>query len=480
MKIYFATTECALFDKRTKLANFSYSLPKELSNLGHDVRVVMPLYSWIKSECASDLVFEKHFYLSNNGVNKYVGIFSYKVDNLIYYFIDNEYYFSRESIEGFYDDSARFGYFCRALLEMLEEVKFYPDIIHLNDWNTAPSATLFKDSYIQRKNFYNTRIVFTIHSLNKQGIFPRYELGRSLSLNDSYFEYDKLEDYGNINYLKAGLTYADVITTGSKTYANNIRHDENSMNLSPALVYYAYKIFGVENGIDYEMYNPKTDDNLFYTYSKEEIDKKADNKIELQKMLGIRKDKDIPIICYVGDLVNDKGVDLISFIFDEMMEEDIEFIVLGRGESNYQDEFIHYSHKYRDKVSTNIFYSNSIARKVFAAADILITPSRVEPSAVTHLIAMRYGCVPLVREVGVLSDTVIKYDSKTKKGNGFTFSGYNAHELIQSIKEVLHYYKKKDVWKDISKQAMERDSSWVRTAKEYERIYEEIGRNNYE
>ncbi len=474
MKIYFATTESLFFTDRSRLADFSYSLPKELSSLGHDVRVVMPLYSWIKRQYFDMLTFEKNFYILTNDVDKYVGIYSCEIEEVTYYFIDNEYYFSREAIDGYYDDAKRFGYFSRALMELLVEMKFYPDVIHLNDWHTAPSAAIFKDSYIQRKNLYNTKIVYTIHDVKKQGVFQRYLLKEALGLNKSYFAYDKLEYNGKINYMKGGIIFSDMVTTLSNTYANEIRHDTNVEGLQATLIDSAYKIIGIESGIDYTLYNPDVDNDIFIKYNKESIEQKAQNKEELQKMLGLRVGSDIPVIAYVGDIVNGKGVNLITFIFDELMEEDVEFIILGKGVVEYENEFLHFSHKYRYRVSTNIFYSDTIAKKIYAASDMLLMPSANERNGISQLIAMRYGCVPIVRNTGSLKDTVIKYDKSTGVGNGFVFNDYSAHELLFSIKDALHCYKSKEHWENIVIQAMNRDSSWKKTAYEYEKLYSKM------
>ncbi len=479
MNIYFATTENALFTKSSKLADFSYSIPKELSLLGHDVRVVMPLYSWISKEYGKKIKFEKSFYLSTNGVNKYVGIFSYKVDKVLYYFIDNEYYFSRESIDSFYDDGERFGYFSRALLELLVEIDFVPDIIHLNDWHTAISATLFKDSYIKMKNFYNTKIIFTIHSLKSQGVFKRYVLKDFLPHESSDFLYEKLETGGEINFMKGGLDYADLITTGSKSYANEIIFDESVGSLQSSLEENLEKLIGIENGINYQSYNPASDNDVMYNYSPDAIEKRMENKVNLQETIGLSVDKDIPLIAYIGDLVNDKGIDLISFIFDEIMEEDIEFIILGRGDEIYENEFLHFSHKYRNKVSANIFYSGKIAKKIYASADIILMPSRIEPSGMGQLIAMRYGCIPVVRRVGGLKDTVIDYDTNRDDGTGFVFENYNAHEFLHKIKNAINYYKDDTLWYKIIRQAMRRDSSWVKVALRYEEVYGKLMNTNF-
>ncbi len=474
MKIYFATTQSTPFFNDSNLAEFSYCMTRELYKKGHDVRVVMPLYSNIYKEYKNMIKFEKSFYISTTLGDEYVGIYSCENEGVIYYFIDNEYYFRRNKISGFVDDGKRFSYFSRALLEVLEEVDFYPDIIHLNDYQTSIAAVLFKDSYIQRKKFYDTKVILTIHSLKEQGIYNKILLSENLGLSRSYFTHDKLEDDGNINFLKGGIVFSDLVTSVSRTYANEIRNDINADNIQNVLIDNAKKIFGIENGINYDVFNPKYDDDIFIKYDLDSIHLKKENKIELQKMLGLKVDENIPLISYMGDLESGKGLGSLSFIFDELMEEDVEFVLLGTGSSDYENDFLHFSYKYRNKVSVNIFRSDVVSKKIFAASDIVLKPSRFEPCGRSHLIAMRYGAIPIVRNAGGLKDSVKQYLRKDNSGNGFLFENYIAHELLFAIKDALFYFKDKSKWNSIIRNAMIRNSSWLRTTEEYEKIYRKI------
>ncbi|WP_459129113.1 glycogen synthase GlgA [Guggenheimella bovis] len=471
MKIYFAASESAPYVKTGGLADVASSLPKALAKLGHDVRVVIPLYSSIPYELRKDFTFLKSFYISIPNVNQYVGIFETVRDDVHYYFVDNEYYFARSQLYGFGDDGERFAYFCRAILEVLVETEFYPDIIHLNDWHTAAAAALFKDQYVQREGFHDTKVIFTIHNLKYQGIFPYSVMKDQLGLGDRYFTYDKLEYFGNLNFMKAGIAFSDFITTVSKTYASEIQYSYYAEGLHSMLLHKANMIRGITNGIDYESYNPETDDEIFSHYKVKNAHKKANNKVELQKLLGLKVDPDIPMVSVVSRIVSDKGMDLIDFIFEELMEEDIQFVLLGTGDKEYEDKFIEYARHYKSRVSTNIFFSESLARKIYAGSDIFLMPSRFEPCGLSQLIAMRYGTIPVVRQTGGLNDTVIPYNRFTGAGTGFGFVNYNAHELLFTIKDALYYYSQKDLWERIRTQAMNRNSSWDESAKQYVDLY---------
>lgn len=471
MKIYFATGEAVPYIKTGGLADVASALPKALAELGHDIRVVLPLYSIIPMEYRTQFTFRKHFYLRIPKMNQYVGIFEHVADGVTYYFIDNEHYFARSGVYGYFDDGERFAYFCRALLDLLCEMEFYPDIIHLNDWHTGPAAAIFQDQYAMRPEFQGTKVLFTIHNLKYQGIFPYNLLGDYLGLGDSYFTYDKLEHYGNVNFMKAGLSFSDYITTVSRTYAEELRYAYFAEGLQSLLLHRAHLMRGIVNGIDYQYYNPETDQDIFANYTASNPSNKRVNKVELQKLLGLNEDPDIPLIAMVTRLVPNKGMDLLRFIFDELMEERVQFVLLGNGDQEYEQAFKNFAQRYKGKVSSNIFFSNSLAKKVYASADLFLMPSRFEPCGLGQLIAMRYGTIPIVRETGGLKDTVVPYNRFTGVGTGFSFSNYNAHELLFTIKDALYYYRDPEVWPRIVQQAMEADHSWNESAKQYDSLY---------
>lgn len=474
MKIYFAASESDPFIKTGGLADVAQALPKNLARLGHDVRVVIPLYSSIAPEYRNQFNFLKYFYISMPKGNQYVGIFEYKLDGVTYYFIDNEYYFARGNLYGYFDDGERFAYFCRALLEILEEVNFYPDIIHLNDWHCGAAAPVFKDQFAQRQEFYHTKTIFTIHNLKYQGIFPHSILYDYLGLSDNYFTYDRMEHYGNINFMKAGISFADYLTTVSHTYAEELRYPYYAEGLHSLLLHRAHLMRGITNGIDYDEYDPARDETIFKQYDAKDASGKAVNKLELQKLLGLEENADVPMLSMVSRLVSNKGIDLLLFILDELMEENVQLVILGNGEEEFERAFIDFAHRYRGKISSNIFFSAPLAKKIYAASDLFLMPSRFEPCGLGQMIAMRYGAIPVVRETGGLKDTVVPFNRFTGKGTGFSFMNYNAHELLFTIKDALYYYKNKEQWQKMVQQAMQADHSWEESATQYVKLYEHV------
>ncbi len=475
MKIYFAASEADPFAKSGGLGDVAAALPRQLANMGYDVRVVLPMYSNIPHQLRKEFTYKYNFYVEMPKVHQYAGVFTYEHQGVQYYFIDNEYYFARNGLYGFFDDGERFSFYNRALLDLLIREEFYPDIIHLNDWHTGAAAALFKEFYAHQPGFEKTRTIFTIHNLKYQGIFPYSVLKDYLGLGDEYFSYDKMEHFGNINFLKAGLSLADFVTTVSQTYASELQYAYYSEGLHSLILHRANDIRGIVNGIDVEHYNPATDPDIFKNYDSEHIEGKKKNKTELQKLLGLHEDPDVPLLGLISRLTPQKGLDLLAFIFDELMEENVQVVLLGSGKEEIENQFLEFSHRYRSKASANIFFSPSLAKKIYAASDIFLMPSRFEPCGLGQLIAMRYGSVPVVRKTGGLADTVVPYNRFTGEGTGFAFQNFNAHELLFTIKDALYYYHN-DVtaWKSIIKQAMETDHSWKSSAEEYARLYKEL------
>lgn len=475
MKIYFAASEVEPFAKSGGLADVAAALPRQLATMGHDIRVVLPLYSSTAHQLRKQFIYQYHFYVEMPKVHQYAGVFTYEDQGVKYYFIDNEYYFARDGLYGFFDDGERFSYFSRALLDLLLREEFYPDIIHLNDWHTGPAAALFKEFYAEQEGFENTKTIFTIHNLKYQGIFPYAVLKDYLGLGDEYFSYDKMEHFGNINFLKAGLALADFVTTVSQTYASELQYAYYSEGLHSLILHRADDIRGIVNGIDVSYYDPSSDQDIFREFSIDTLEVKKKNKVELQKLLGLEEDPDAPLLAVISRLTSQKGLDLLAFIFDELIEEGVQFVLLGSGQKEIEDQFLEFAHRYRGKASANIFFSESLAKKIYAASDIFLMPSRFEPCGLGQLIAMRYGSVPVVRKTGGLADTVIPFNRYTGEGTGFAFLNYNAHELLFTIKDALYYYyNDPQNWKKIMKQAMTRDYSWESSAEQYAQLYEEL------
>lgn len=472
MKILYVAAEAAPFIKTGGLADVAGSLPLSIKKLGHDIRVVMPLHGNIKQEYKDKMKKIGEYYVDLNWRSQYVGIMSLKLNNVLFYFLDNEYYFKRDQLYGEFDDGERYAFFSKAVTLLPKEIEFKPHVIHSNDWHSA-LVNLFIHEFEKGDKYYSDiKKVFTIHNLKYQGIFSPSILGQVMGVSDEYFNDNSIKYFDRINYMKAGIVYSDVITTVSKSYADEIKYSFFGEGLEGILSQYSYKLTGIINGIDYDVFNPKQDINIVYNYDATNIKDKYKNKKDLQKTYKLPQRKNIPIISMVSRLVDMKGLDLVAHILDELLQLDIQIIVLGTGDKKYEDLFRHFQNKYPDKLSANIYFSESEAQKIYAGSDIFLMPSMIEPCGLSQLISLRYGTVPIVREVGGLKDTVLPYNKYTNEGNGFTFKNYNAHELLFKIKEALDLYNKdKSTWQDMMLRGMKADNSWEHSSKEYIKLY---------
>ena len=475
MKVLYVAAEAVPFAKTGGLADVAGSLPKALKAEGMDVRVIMPKYSKIPEAYRSKM---KHFYdgtLPVSWRNKYVGLDELDYNGVTFYFVDNEEYFGREGFYGYGDDAERFSFFSRAVLNLLPVLDFWPDVIHANDWHTGLVSVLLKLEHAGDERYEKIRTVYTIHNLKYQGVFPKGIMTDVLGLDWQYFNNGDLEFYDGVNFMKGGLIYSDYITTVSRTYAQEIQYDYFGEKLDGLLRQRQDTLFGIVNGIDYDIYNPLKDKNLVETYDADSLDRKLDNKVALQRQLGLPEGRDIPMIALVSRLVPPKGLDLIVRIMDELLQhEDMQFVVLGTGDKIYEDWFKGLAWRYPKKVSANIRFSNELAQRIYASAEIFLMPSDYEPCGIGQLIALRYGAVPVVRETGGLKDTVQQYDKYTNHGNGFLFKNYNAHELMFAIKKALGMRKNLEIWQKIVRNAMQSDYSWKESAKEYQALYEKL------
>ncbi len=472
MNILYVAAEAAPFIKTGGLADVAGSLPLSIKKLGHDIRVVLPLHSTIKQEYKDKMKKIGEYYVDLNWRSQYVGIMTLKLNNVVFYFLDNEYYFNREHPYGEFDDGERYAYFSKAVTMLPKEIDFKPHVIHSNDWHSA-LVNLFVHEFEKGDKYYSDiKKVFTIHNLKYQGIFSPSVLGEIMGVSDEYLSEDSIKYYDSINYMKAGIVYSDAITTVSKSYADEIKYGFFGEGLEGVLSYHSHKLTGIINGIDYDVFNPKKDPNIVYNYDYTNVKDKYKNKRELQKTYKLPQKKNIPIISIVSRLVDMKGIDLISHVIDELMQLDIQIIVLGTGDEKYEELFKHFQDRYPSKLSANIYFSETEAHKIYAGSDIFLMPSMIEPCGLSQLISLRYGTVPIVREVGGLKDTVIPYNKYTNEGNGFTFKNYNAHELLFKIKEAVDIYKKdKKTWESMIVRGMKSDNSWEHSSKEYIELY---------
>lgn len=402
----------------------------------------------------------------------YCGVFTATVGKVIYYFIDNEQYYSRPNVYGEYDDSERFAFFSKAVLDMLNMVDFFPNIIHINDWQTSLLPVYLNAFYRSDSRYASIKTVLSIHNIEFQGKYNPIILGSIFGLDINYRSlllYD-----GDINLLKGGIEAADMVTTVSKTYADEILSPEFSFGLHNILHPRKYKLRGVVNGIDTTVFNPATDPHIARNYTYETIRFKSFNKKQLQKEMALEQSNDIPVIGMVTRLASQKGIDLLCEVMNELSGLPMQLIALGTGESHYESFFYSWEHSCRDKVRGYIGFSAEMAQKIYAGADLFLMPSKMEPCGLSQMIAMRYGTIPIVHATGGLKDTVEAFNPVTKTGNGITFQSYNAYDMLDAVKRAIDLFHNKPMWRALRKNAMSGDFSWKKPAQEYIEIYQQL------
>ncbi len=474
IKVLFAASECIPFVKTGGLADVVGSLPKYINEEEFDIRIIVPRYSMIPEKYKDKMSMIARFDMNLGWRNQYVGIMEYIENGITYYFIDNEFYFCGHSPYGnIYEDIEKFAYFSKAVLSSLQVLDFRADIIHCHDWQTGLIPIYLKEEFIENEFYSRMKTIMTIHNLKFQGVWELKTVKDITGLQDNLFTADKLEAYGNANYLKGGIAYADLVTTVSDTYVNEIKTSFYGEGLEGLLRAREYSLIGIINGIDYEEYNPLTDPFIYKNYNYTNFRKeKIKNKRGLQKELGLLVDDKKFLIGIVSRLTDQKGFDLIEYVIEEICNEDTQLVILGSGEQQYEHLFRHYAWKYGDRVSANIMYSNELSHKIYAASDAFLMPSLFEPCGLSQLISLRYGTIPIVRETGGLRDSVEPYNELLGSGTGFSFANYNAHEMLSIINYAKHIFKnKKKDWNKIIDRAMQKDFSWHNSAKSYEEQY---------
>ena len=473
--ILFLASEAVPFIKTGGLADVVGSLPRAIDKNYFDVRIMIPKYLCMREELRNDLEYVTHFYMDYLGQSRYVGVLKKEVDGILYYFIDNEYYFAGDRPYGnWYWDLEKFCFFSYAALSALPLLDFHPDVLHCHDWQTGLVPVLLKDRFAGGEFFRSIRSVFTIHNLRFQGMWDRKTIQRFTELSDYYFTPDKLEFHKDGNLLKGGLVYADAITTVSKAYAKEIQNAFYGEGLEGLLQARDQDLRGIVNGIDYELWNPKRDRFLDFPYDKVSVYKeKVKNKMALQERLGLDVAENTMLISIVSRLTDQKGLDLVERVFDELCQDSLQFVILGTGEERYENFFRYFAWKYPNRVSAQIYYSEEASHRIYAGSDALLLPSLFEPCGLSQLIALRYGTVPIVRETGGLRDTVEPYNEYEKKGDGFSFANYNAHEMMASIRYAEKvYYDDKKGWRGIIKRGMKKNFSWESSALQYQELYD--------
>lgn len=476
-KILFVASECVPFIKTGGLADVCGALPKEFDKKYWDVRVVIPNYSCIPEHFRNQFEYVTHFYLSSGPYvqDRYVGVLKYTFDNVTYYFIDNQEFYS--GFTPYTSDTKfeieKFTFFDKAVLSMLPLIDFKPDIIHCHDWQTGLLPVYLKNEFAANPFFWGIKSIITIHNLKFQGIWDKEWVQGVSGLTDDLFTPDKLEFNKDANMLKGGLVYADYITTVSDSYANEIQTDYYGEGLNGLLSARHFDMQGIVNGIDYNAYDPDTDGKIYCHYNAENFRKKKfNNKLKLQEELGLAVDKKKYMIGLISRLTDQKGLDLINHVMEGIIDDYTQFVVIGTGDPQYENMFRHYAWKYPDRVSANICYSDDLAHKLYAAADAFLMPSRFEPCGLTQLISFRYGTVPIVRETGGLRDTVKAYNEYENSGDGFSFSNYNADEMLYVINYSKHiFFDKKREWNQMVDRGMANDFSWNASKYKYEGLY---------
>ncbi|WP_078552545.1 glycogen synthase GlgA [Bacillus alkalicellulosilyticus] len=472
MNVLFVASECVPFSKTGGLADVIGSLPSSIAKQHNvDIRIMLPLYGSIPDHFKKEMKLKDVIVVSVSWRRQYCGIFELHYNGLTYYFIDNEYYFKRDDLYGYYDDAERFTFFSHAVLAALPVLSYQPDIIHCHDWQTALIPTYLKTTYAGDLFYKEVQTVFTIHNLKYQGIFSPDVFQELLHFSDEH--YAGLEFNGAINFMKGAIVHSHLVTTVSKSYANEIQTEYYGEGLQYLLQDRGESLIGIVNGIDYNDYNPATDERIPHNYQHSELEK-VKNKIALQEMVGLPVREDVPLFAVITRLVEQKGLPLIQHVMDELAGKDIQFILLGTGDAEFEHFFKEMGYRYPEKVSVHITFQESLARTIYAASDFFLMPSRFEPCGIGQLLALRYETVPIVRETGGLQDTVHSYNKYDQTGNGFTFANYNAHDMLYTIERALAIYREKEHWNALLNNIYQTNFSWDHSAKRYSDMYKQL------
>ncbi len=472
MNILFASSEVAPFIKTGGLADVAGSLPQALARMGHDVRVILPLYERVGQEWRDQMTYLQNYNVHLAWRTPYCGLFELQKDGVTYYFIDNEYYFKRWDVYGHFDDAERYAFFSRAVIETPGHVGFWPDVIHCNDWQTALVPIYLLEERTRVPELQNAKSVFTIHNIEYQGRYGRDLLVDLFGLSNSYFNEGMLAYYGDINLMKGAIYASDYVTTVSPTYAEELRYDFYAHGLAGVVAGNAHKIRGILNGIDVERYDPSHDSRLVKTFTAKQLKGKKDCKAALQEMAGLEQDPNAPVIGCVSRLVGHKGFDLVVDAIHDIMCTGAQMVVLGTGEWRYEEAFRNAAWQYPGRFSAQIMYSDAFSNAIYSGADLFLMPSVAEPCGLSQMIAMRYGTLPVVRETGGLRDSVQPWNEFTGEGTGFTFANIEKGDMMWVLSQAVDLYRNDPkAWKTLQQNAMTADFSWDHSAGQYAEVY---------
>jgi len=470
MKVMFVTSEATPYIKSGGLADVLGSLPKALVEQGIECSVVLPKYRDMKDLESLEFVCNYDIFISWR--KEYCGVFKSEQNGVTYYFIDNEKYFDRPGLYSYDDDYERFAFFNFAVLELISHLNIKPDILHLHDWQAAMVAVLYKERYCYYEYYSSIRIVFTIHNIAYQGKADPKLINDLYGLSDHLYYNGNLRHDNCFNMMKSAILYSDMITTVSPTYAEEILTDEFGEGLQGILRLKQDRLIGILNGIDYDVYNPISDPNIPYHFNKDNVfEEKIKNKLALQSELGLPEKENIPLIGIVTRLTWQKGIDLLLNKMYELCLHDLQIVILGAGDGRYEEAFKPYAYEYPDKISLNLKYDFGLSCRIYAGCDLFLMPSLFEPCGLSQMMSLRYGTIPIVRETGGLKDSVIPYNEYEMYGTGFSFSHYNAEEMMATIDYALATYHRHEHWKAIVEQAMEAKLDWENSAEEYINMY---------
>ncbi len=476
-RVAYIASECVPFIKTGGLADVVGTLPKKFDRNEYDVRIIIPNYMCLPAKYKNNMKYITHFHMDIGWKQQYVGVMYMEYEGVPVYFIDNEYYFNGFNIYGDVKwDIEKYCYFCKAALSILPSIGFRPDIVHCHDWQSGLVPVYLKTLFANNPFYQGIKSIMTIHNLQFQGRWDIKTIQDYSGLPSDLFTPDKLEMNKDASMLKGGLVYADKITTVSNTYAHEIQTPYYGEGLDGLLRARWQSLWGIVNGIDYDIFNPAKDDKIACKYTTRTFKKnKLKNKLALQKELGLPEDENAYMIGIVSRLTDQKGLDLIDHTMNDIMTDGTQLVVLGTGDRRYEDMFRYYQGFHPQKLSANIYFSDELSHKIYAGCDSILVPSRFEPCGLTQLMALKYGSLPIVRETGGLKDTVQPYNEFEGTGTGFSFANYDSRELLNTI----NYSKKiffddKNAWYAMQKRAMEQDYSWDSSAKVYEQLYAEI------
>lgn len=469
LKVLFCASEAQPYIASGGLADVAGALPPALVANGVDCRVVLPLYGSMKQALRDTLTFVTSFEVTLSWRRQYCGVFTARHGGVTYYLLDNEYYFKRDTLYGYMDDGERFAFFSKAVVDMVQHIGFVPDVLHLNDWQTALCAVYLNLQYRSNETYRHIKTLFTIHNIQYQGIYNKMILGDVLGIDtrdERILEFD-----GNLNLMKAAIELSDHINTVSPTYAQEIMNPWFAHGLDGFLQARSFKLSGILNGLDTDRFNPATDPMIYENFDASSLDKKERNKQGLLAELTLPESENTPLIAIITRLVAHKGLDLVRYVFEDMVHMGNRFVILGTGEHQYEEYFHAMQAKYPEQVRFIAGFVPDLAQRIYAGADLFLMPSKSEPCGLAQMIAARYGTIPIVRETGGLRDTIRDFG---EGGNGFTFKTYNAHDMLGAVGRAHDCYLNKEAWLSVRQNAMASDFTWGKSAKEYEALYRRL------